>query len=181
VASRGIAKPELACGSAGAAARSAGKETPLPRALAFLDLPPVWLAAHLLAAWLLAPVSPPVLGKPGILAGIGLVGLGLLITLLAAAQMALARTTVIPRRTPSALVTSGLFAWSRNPIYLSDVLILLGAILWLDAILALPLVAGFVWLIQNRFILDEEARLTERFGPEFDLWAAHTRRWVGRR
>jgi hypothetical protein len=58
-----------------------------------------------------------------------------------AAQMTLARTTVIPRRNPSALVTGGLFAWSRNPIYLADAIILTGAILWLDAVLALPLVA----------------------------------------
>jgi protein-S-isoprenylcysteine O-methyltransferase Ste14 len=117
----------------------------------------------------------------GDLAGVWLVGLGVLITLLAAAQMALAQTTIIPRRDPSALVTSGLFAWSRNPIYLSDLIILLGAILWLDAVLALPLLAGFVWLIQTRFIRDEEARLTAAFGPEFDLWAARTRRWFGRR
>jgi protein-S-isoprenylcysteine O-methyltransferase Ste14 len=181
VASGGIAKPELACGGGDGPARSAVMETPLPRTLAIIDLPPVWLAAHLLAAWLLSLVSPPVFGGLGTLIGLGLVGLGILVTLLAAAQMALARTTVVPRRDPSALVTSGLFAWSRNPIYLSDVLILVGAILWLDAVLALPLVVGFAWLIQTRFILDEEARLTEIFGPEFDLWASRTRRWFGRR
>ncbi|MBL9061565.1 MAG: isoprenylcysteine carboxylmethyltransferase family protein [Tabrizicola sp.] len=99
----------------------------------------------------------------------------------AVVQMSLARTTVIPRRSPSALVTSGLFSLSRNPIYLGDGLILTGAILWLDAVLALPLLFSFVWLIQTRFIRDEETRLTEAFGPEFDLWAAHTRRWVGRK
>jgi protein-S-isoprenylcysteine O-methyltransferase Ste14 len=146
-----------------------------------IDLPPVWLVLHLAAAWVLSLISPAVFGGFGTLLGVWLVGLGLLITLLAAAQMALARTTIIPRRDPSALVTSGLFAWSRNPIYLSDVIILVGAILWLDAILGLPLVAGFVWLIQTRFIRDEEARLTAAFGPEFDLWAARTRRWIGRR
>ena len=151
------------------------------QALAVIDLPPVWLAAHIAAAWVLSLISPAVFGGFGDLVGVWLVGLGLLITLLAAAQMALARTTIIPRRYPSALVTSGLFAWSRNPIYLSDLIILLGAILWLDAILALPLLAGFVWLIQTRFIRDEEARLTAAFGPEFDLWAARTRRWFGRR
>jgi protein-S-isoprenylcysteine O-methyltransferase Ste14 len=149
--------------------------------LAVLDLPPVWLVAHLAAAWLLSLVSPVVFAGLGDILGIGLIGIGVLITLGAAAQMALARTTVIPRRDPSSLVTSGLFSWSRNPIYLSDALILIGAILWLDAVLALPLVAGFVWLIQTRFIRDEEARLTLAFGPEFDLWAARTRRWIGRR
>lgn len=153
----------------------------MPKALAMIDLPPVWLVLHVAAAWVLSLISPAVFGGFSTLLGVWLVGLGLLITLLAAAQMALARTTIIPRRDPSALVTSGLFAWSRNPIYLSDVIILVGAILWLDAILGLPLVAGFVWLIQTRFIRDEEARLTAAFGPEFDLWAARTRRWIGRR
>ena len=149
--------------------------------LAFLDLPPVWLATHVLAAWGLSLISPRLFGSLGDWLGTLLVGLGLLVMLGAAAQMALARTTVIPRRDPSSLVTTGLFAWSRNPIYLADALILTGAILWLDAILALPLLAGFVWLIQTRFIRDEEARLTAAFGPEFDLWAARTRRWFGRR
>ncbi|NJS38136.1 MAG: isoprenylcysteine carboxylmethyltransferase family protein [Rhodobacteraceae bacterium] len=149
--------------------------------LAVLDLPPVWLVAHLAAAWLLSLVSPVVFAGLGDILGIGLIGIGILLTIGAAAQMTLARTTVIPRRNPSSLVTSGLFSWSRNPIYLSDALILIGAILWLDAVLALPLVAGFVWVIQTRFIRDEEARLTLAFGPEFDLWAARTRRWFGRR
>jgi protein-S-isoprenylcysteine O-methyltransferase Ste14 len=155
------------------------KETILRHVLAVIDLPPVWLALHVAVAWVLSLVSPPVFGSFGSLAGFWLIGLGILVTLLAAAQMALARTTVIPRRTPASLVTSGLFAVSRNPIYLSDLLILLGAILWLDAVLALPLLPGLAWLIQTRFILDEEARLAASFGAEFDLWAARTRRWIG--
>lgn len=149
--------------------------------LALIDLPPVWLAGHLVAAWLLSLVSPPVLGAGGAIVGPALVLAGLLLAGVAAAQMIFRRTTVIPRRMPSALVTTGVFAFSRNPIYLSDALILAGAILWLDAILALPLLGLFVWLIQTRFIRDEEARLTMAFGPEFDLWAARTRRWIGRR
>ena len=101
--------------------------------------------------------------------------------LAAVAQMALARTTVIPRRDPSALVTTGIFGWSRNPIYLGDAILLTGAILWLDAVLALPLVAIFMALIQKRFIRDEETRLTLAFGAAFDLWAGRTRRWFGRK
>ena len=146
-----------------------------------IDIPPSWLALHVAAAWALSRVSPPVFGTAGRLLGQGLVGIGAVVMAAAVVQMALARTTVIPRRNPSALVTEGIFAFSRNPIYLGDALILLGAILWLDAVLALPLVASFVWLIQSRFIRDEEARLTLAFGPEFDLWAARTRRWFGRK
>jgi protein-S-isoprenylcysteine O-methyltransferase Ste14 len=179
VAATGIAKPELPCTGASVSARSATKEKFLRPSLALIDLPPVWLALHIAVAWVLSLVSPPVFGGFGMTVGGWLIGSGILITLLAAAQMALARTTVIPRRNPSSLVTSGLFALSRNPIYLSDLVILLGAILWLDAVLALPLLPGFAWLIQTRFIYDEEVRLTAAFGPEFDLWAARTRRWIG--
>lgn len=146
-----------------------------------IDIPPSWLALHVGAAWLLSFVSPAAFGAAGRMLGQGLVGLGVLVMLGAVAQMVLARTTVIPRRNPSALVTVGLFSLSRNPIYLADAILLSGAILWLDAVLALPLVASFVWLIQTRFIRDEEARLTEAFGPAFDLWAARTRRWIGRK
>jgi protein-S-isoprenylcysteine O-methyltransferase Ste14 len=146
-----------------------------------IDIPPIWLALHIGAAWVLSLVSPPAFGAWGAVVGPGLVGLGALVMAAAALQMVQARTTVIPRRNPSSLVTGGLFAWSRNPIYLADAVILLGAILWLDVALGLPLVASFISLIQARFIRDEEARLTEAFGPEFDLWASRTRRWFGRK
>lgn len=151
----------------------------MPLTLRDIDIPPSWLVLHIGAAWVLSLVSPSVFGACGSVLGPGLVGLGALVLGAAALQMVRSRTTVIPRRTPSALVTGGMFAWSRNPIYLADAVILSGAILWLDAVLALPLVASFVWLIQTRFIRDEEARLTEAFGPEFDLWASRTRRWFG--
>jgi len=149
--------------------------------LSEIDIPPSWLALHVAAAWLLSYLSPALFGALGGWFGKALVALGALIMVVAVAQMALHRTTIIPRRDPSALVTSGLFRLSRNPIYLADAIILLGAILWLDAVLALPLVLSFTWLIQTRFIRDEEARLTLAFGPEFDLWAMRTRRWIGRK
>ena len=146
-----------------------------------IDIPPVWLVLHVGAAWVLSLISPPIFGTLGCILGPGLVVLGALVMGAAVLQMARARTTVIPRRDPTALVTGGVFGLSRNPIYLADAVILTGAILWLDAVLALPLVFSFVWLIQTRFIRDEEARLTEAFGPEFALWAAQTRRWLGRK
>lgn len=153
----------------------------MPAVLRQIDLPPVWLAAHVAAAWVLSLISPALFGSFGHWAGKILLLIGVLLMAAAIVTMTRARTTVIPRRDPSALVTTGVFAWSRNPIYLADALILAAAILLLDAALALPLIVSFVWLIQTRFIRDEEARLTIAFGPEFDLWAARTRRWIGRR
>lgn len=145
------------------------------------DIPPTWLLLHVAAAWALSTVSPQLFGTVGHWLGKLLVCLGILLMAAAIVTMARARTTVIPRRDPSALVTNGVFSWSRNPIYLADALILGGAILLLDAVLALPLIVLFCVLIQRRFIREEEARLTLAFGPEFDLWASRTRRWIGRK
>ncbi|WP_309666027.1 isoprenylcysteine carboxylmethyltransferase family protein [Tabrizicola sp.] len=149
--------------------------------LSAIDLPPVWLLAHLALAWAISFIPLKLFGAAGVCFGSVLLGLG--VTLMAAAiwAMSRARTTVIPRRDPAALVTSGVFGYSRNPIYLADTMILTGAILWWDAALALPLVAVFAWIIQTRFIKDEEARLTAGFGPEFDLWAQRVHRWFGRK
>ncbi len=146
-----------------------------------VDIPPSWLVLHLALAWVLGQVSPAIFGALGRLVGQGLVLAGLVIMAVAIAQMVMRRTTVIPRRDPQALVTTGLFGLSRNPIYLGDALILSGAVLWLDAVLALPLLFSFVWVIQTRFIRDEEVRLTLAFGADFDLWASRTRRWFGRK
>lgn len=146
-----------------------------------IDIPPVWLAAHLVLTWGISFVPLPLFGAVGVWLGAGtmLAGVGLMAA--AAFAMVRQRTTVIPKRDPSAMVTTGVFRFSRNPIYLGDVLVLGGAILWWDTVLALPLLAVFIWLIQTRFINDEEARLTLAFGPEFDLWAQRVRRWFGRR
>lgn len=121
----------------------------------------------------------PLVGAPGLWLGGALVVAGLALMLAAAAQMIAHRTTVIPRRQPSSLVTGGVFAFTRNPIYLGDALVLAGAILWWDALLALPLLPAFVVLITRRFILGEEARLRAGFGEAFTAWAARTPRWIG--
>src|SRR5690606_21326364 len=111
-------------------------------------------------------------------AGVVLAGLGLALVLAAVMQMVAARTTFVPRRDPDALVSSGLFRVSRNPIYLGDALILVGLCLYWNAVLALPLVIIFVRLISRRFIEGEEAVLRHRFGSAFDTYAKRTRRWI---
>ena len=103
---------------------------------------------------------------------------GLALLALAMRQMSAAGTTLIPHRQPSALVTGGVFRYSRNPIYLADLLFLTGAILWWGAVLALPLIPAFIWVINRRFILPEEARLRAGFAEDFSKWCERTRRWL---
>ncbi|MCX8507961.1 MAG: isoprenylcysteine carboxylmethyltransferase family protein, partial [Rhodobacteraceae bacterium] len=96
----------------------------------------------------------------------------------AALQMVWVRTSVIPGRDPTQLLTGGLFGLSRNPIYLGDALLLAGLSLGWGALLALPLVPLFMALISKRFILPEEARLAALFGQDYEDYKNHTRRWI---
>lgn len=146
----------------------------------WVDLPPIWLAGCLILAWITSRALPGLAPDLGVLRwlGVALALAGVALMLLAVAEMARARTTVIPHRKPSALVTRGVFRVSRNPIYLGDALILTGAILWWGALPALPLIPAFIWLITVRFIRPEEARLRTGFDAEFEKWSERTRRWL---
>lgn len=147
--------------------------------LKWFDLPPVWLAVFLALGWIVADRLP--MGGGGawsdLLGGL-LVGGGVLLMVLAASEMRRAKTTIIPHRSPDALVTSGIFRRSRNPIYLGDALILTGMLVFWSAWPALLLVPLFGWLITDRFIAPEEARLRDSFGAAYDRYAETVRRWV---
>jgi protein-S-isoprenylcysteine O-methyltransferase Ste14 len=150
----------------------------MQRLLRLIDLPPVWLLAALGLVWGLGQVGLTLFGPGGRLVGGLAIGLGLALMAAAVIQMTARRTTFIPRRDPQALVTGGVFALSRNPIYLGDALVLAGVILWWDVPLAVPVLLGFMLLIQHRFIMDEEQRLKNAFGPAFDAWKLRSGRWI---
>ena len=76
------------------------------------------------------------------------------------------------------LIQSGIFKRTRNPIYLGDTLILLGLILRWEAVLALPLVPIFLWILEKRFIIPEENRLRRKFRADFARYCQKTRRWI---
>ncbi|MDJ0640442.1 MAG: isoprenylcysteine carboxylmethyltransferase family protein [Paracoccaceae bacterium] len=140
-----------------------------------LDLPPVWLAVCLAVTWVM-PWGLP--GGTFFWPGVTLIVVAGGLVVAALAAFAQARTTVMPHRVPQALVTGGIFRFSRNPIYLADLLILLGfALIW-GRVVGLLLVPVLAILLQRRFILPEEARMREKFGAEFDAYTAATRRWL---
>lgn len=145
----------------------------------WIDLPPLWLGLFAALGWVQAHWWPlGSFGAVGDWAGAALVVAGLALAVAAAVEFRRARTTIVPHLEPSAIVTSGVYWISRNPIYLGDALILAGLGLRWDSVLALGLVPVFVAVIAARFIHPEEARLRARFGPAFDAWAARVRRWA---
>lgn len=142
------------------------------------------LVAGLVAAlmWgvdaLLPAVRVAVPGR-GWLAG-ALVLVALALMLAAVWRMARSHTTVDPFRPERAshLVTDGVFAHSRNPIYVGDVLLLAAWALWLGNLAAAALPALFVLWMGRLQIPAEEAALHARFGAAYDAYRARVRRWL---
>lgn len=149
--------------------------------LARLDLPPVWLALFLVLAWGIAQAHAPLgdrLAEAGWAAGWALVALALGIVGWAALAFRRVGTTIMPHEAPSALVEGGPYRWSRNPIYLADLMILAGAALILGAPLALVLLLPLQQVLLRRFILPEEARLEQALGEVYRTYKARVRRWA---
>jgi protein-S-isoprenylcysteine O-methyltransferase Ste14 len=145
-----------------------------------LDLPPNWLLGFIVVAWLISYFAPGMtlqLPWQGIVALV-LLAIGLILTGLAVFEMTRAKTAAIPRRNASALVTTGIFRLSRNPIYLGDAFMLASAVIWFQAGPGLLLIPVFVWLIRRRFIDGEESGLCKEFGEDFERWQKKTRRWL---
>jgi protein-S-isoprenylcysteine O-methyltransferase Ste14 len=111
---------------------------------------------------------------------IAVAAIALLLMLAAAAQMFIAKTTVNPLHPERAthLITTGVFAYSRNPIYLADLQLLTAWALWLGNLENIVLLALFVWTINRFQIAPEETALTKLFGAEFEGYCARVRRWV---
>lgn len=147
----------------------------------WIDIPPVWLLAAVIATWFIGQAQPFGLSLDfpitQLLGGL-LVGAGIILMALAAMEMRKQRTTIIPHKEADSLVTSGIFKRTRNPIYLGDAAILAGLALRWDAVLAIVLVPIFIWIIEKRFIILEENMLRRKFRADFAHYEQKTRRWV---
>ena len=78
---------------------------------------------------------------------------------------------------PERLVTTGPFAWCRNPMYLGHVIFLVGLTLTLQSALAAAITAYTVVWFQFRVARDER-RLAERFGQPYLDYKSRVRRWI---
>ena len=91
-----------------------------------------------------------------------------------------ARTTVDPLRPEraSALVTSGIYRRTRNPMYVALAIALLAWAVWLAHPLVLLGVAAFVGWMTRYQIAPEERALRALFGTEFERYCSEVRRWL---
>jgi protein-S-isoprenylcysteine O-methyltransferase Ste14 len=110
-----------------------------------------------------------------------MVSLGLLLMTAAVLTLWRHRTTVNPFGRARTLCVTGPFAWSRNPIYLADFLVLLGGGWVLNSVWPAVLAPAIGWLIRHHVVAHEEAFLSAEFGPAYDDYLARVNRWFGRK
>lgn len=147
-----------------------------------LFLPPplvavVCVGVMLKLAWWLRAWQLPFPGR-FLLAGVVMLG-GVLLALAGVRALRRAHTTISPfsPHKTAVLVTDGLYARTRNPMYLGLLIVLLGAVIALANPAALLGAVLFVFWIDRFQIRPEERVLSERIGSAYDSYRANTPRW----
>jgi len=133
----------------------------------------MWMVAHI----------PPVLQLPHsvrLLVAAALVAIGAAVAVGGVISFRRAKTTVNPLKpeTSAALVSTGVYSLTRNPMYLGMVLALFGWAVYLSSIGSLVGPILFVVYITRFQILPEERVLDRLFGAPFAEYKKRVRRWL---
>jgi len=108
-----------------------------------------------------------------------LAGLGVVVAILALFQFYIAKTTINPTKPDkaSSLVIGGVFKFSRNPMYLALLLVLLAFGMALGNAFNILTAAAFVGYMNRFQIIPEERILLDKFGRSYKEYCTLTRRW----
>ncbi|MEQ9463923.1 MAG: isoprenylcysteine carboxylmethyltransferase family protein [Haliea sp.] len=142
--------------------------------------PPMWLVFGILAIFALNEFYPGVRFTSlasQLLGGVILV-VGLALLVVAGGLFKRAGTDLIPFRNVSALVTGGVYRFTRNPMYLGMAAILLGVAVTVGATTSLLIPPLFMVIIEWRYIRPEETLLQGLFPEEFPSYCQRVRRWL---
>jgi len=89
-----------------------------------------------------------------------------------------AGTNVPTHKPATAIVTTGPYRFTRNPLYLALTLIYTGIALAIDNVIMLGLLAPLLLVMRYGVIGREEAYLERKFGEEYRTYKARVRRWI---
>ena len=111
---------------------------------------------------------------------VGLGAMGMSLGVMGVTQFRKAQTTPNPQALEkvSSLVTSGIYRYSRNPMYLGLVLILLGWAFYLSHFLAFVLLPVFILYMTRFQIQPEEQMMARKFGKTYQAYLNKVRRWI---
>jgi len=148
-----------------------------------LKIPPPLIALFLAILMWFTPALPGSAAIPSSLRiglALALFGLGLGIAVSGVVAFRRARTTLNPTKasSASALVKSGVFRFTRNPMYLGLLLELFAWTVFLSNPMTLLFLPVYVLYINRFQIVPEERVLTSLFGTEYSAYKKSVRRWL---
>jgi protein-S-isoprenylcysteine O-methyltransferase Ste14 len=142
--------------------------------------PPIVALMFIVIAYFLGRFAPLPFAAPQALRNIGLLltFVGFLLGIGAFVEFRKAHTTLDPHGSANQLVTSGIYRFTRNPIYLGFLLMVIG----------LPLNSGLYWgvvmapfyiITMDRLVIEREERyLGKKFKDAYSGYASRVRRWI---
>ena len=144
--------------------------------------PPVYALLVVGVMWLLHSIFPIYqwIAAPWNKLAYVFIAVGLSLDLLAVGLFWKAKTTINPLRPDNSqhVVESGLYRYTRNPMYLGMLFVLTGISIWfgsVSVVIGLPL---FVLLVTTQQIIPEEQTLTKKFGQSYLDYKHRVRRWL---
>lgn len=145
-----------------------------------LDVPPVYFASAIALLILLHRIMPIVdlIDWPWSWIGLVPIALGIGIAVWAARLFSRAGTGLRPFTPSTALVQTGPYRFTRNPMYVGMMLVLTGAVLLAGSLGSALVLPVFFWLIHRRFVLPEEDHMTRHFGEHYLSFTRAVRRWL---
>lgn len=146
----------------------------------FMVHPPVVALVFVLVAYFLGRFIPLPFVMPSVLRYVGaaLVVVGVLLGLGAFLEFQKARTTLDPHGSTTQIVTSGVYRFTRNPIYLGFLLMIIGLPLYLGFVWGIVLAPLYIFLMNHLVIQHEEQYLERKFGDVYTSYTSRVRRWV---
>jgi len=142
--------------------------------------PPLIYLAGLVLGFLLERAFPVlVLPKtPSRVAALLCVAAWAILTLWSVGLFRRARTSFIPIKPATALVVSGPYQFTRNPMYVGFTCLYLGLALWFSLFWAFLMLPAVIVVVQYYVIAREEQYLEQKFGEEYLKYKARVRRWI---
>jgi len=142
--------------------------------------PPFWYALAVLGGVLLDRRWPlTILGGRAITFAGGVFVLGwMALAFVSISRFRRSRTSIVPIRPAEALVLSGPYRYTRNPMYVSLALLTIGCGLLLATWWPIVLLVPTLVIVQRFVILPEERYLRRRFGTAYEAYARRVRRWL---
>jgi protein-S-isoprenylcysteine O-methyltransferase Ste14 len=142
--------------------------------------PPLLYAVPLAAGLLLHRAHPIVLMPRGVAVPLGmlLVALGLGLAGFAMSSFLRAHTSPLPIKPTTAIVATGPYRFTRNPMYVGLAALYLGITLWVDSLWPVLFLPAVLFMIQRFVIAREERYLEAKFGDQYRGYKARVRRWL---